>query len=143
MIEINNLTANPIGENFLKKIAEKVLKGENRKGIDLSIALVGEKRMKGLNRKYRKKNRPTDILAFGNKEVINLKLGVKEAAEIVICPAAVRKNSARFNSIFKKELARVLIHGILHLSGYDHERNARNAGKMNKKEAYYLNLFFK
>jgi len=101
MIEINNLTTSRVDEEFLKRVAKKVLKGENRKEIDLSIAFIGEARMRKLNKKYRGKNKVTDVLSFGQ--------GLNE---IVICLREVKKNAKTFGSTFKKELARVLIHGI-------------------------------
>lgn len=120
MIEINNLTASKVDEKFLKRVAKKVLKGENKERIDLSIALVGQTRIRKLNKKYRGKNQTTDVLSFGN--------GLNE---IVICLREVKKNAKRYDLTFKKELSRVLIHGILHLLGYEHSK------KMQKKEEYY------
>ncbi len=135
MIEINNLTTVQIDEEFLKKVAEKVLESENKKEADLSIALVGQGRMRKLNKKYRGKNRVTDVLAFPNK---NLGLG-----EIVICLREIKKNAKRFGETFEKELIRVLIHGIFHLLGYDHEKSEKAGQKMAEKENYYLSLIFK
>ena len=127
MIEINNLTANLIDEEFLKGVAKKVLEGENEAENNLSIALVGQGRIRELNKKYRKKNKVTDVLTFG--EGLN---------EIVICLREVKKNAKGFKSTFKKELARVLIHGILHLLGYNHEKDTKEAEKMEEKQNYYL-----
>ena len=132
MIEINNLTTVSVDEEFLKKIAEKVLKGEKQENKDLSIALVGQGRIRELNKKYRGKNRVTDVLAFPNK---NLGLG-----EIVVCLREVKKNAKRYNSTFEKELARVLIHGILHLLGYE-DKETESKIIMTQKEDYYLSLF--
>jgi probable rRNA maturation factor len=147
MVEINNLTRLKIDEKFLKKVAGRVLAEEKKKTAGLSLAFVGPERIKKLNKKYLGKNRPTDVLAFGGEEMLSLKWKAqkpfKEGGEIVICLDKVKKNSARFKFAFKKELAMVLIHGILHLLGYDHERGAACAKKMNKKQEYYLNLFFK
>jgi len=130
MIEINNLTTVQVDEEFLKRVAKKVLEGENKEKADLSIALVGQGRMRTLNKKYLGKNRVTDVLAFPAKE---LGLG-----ETVICLREVKKNAKRFGERFEKELARVFIHGILHLLGYDHERNKAAARKMEEKQEYYL-----
>jgi len=154
MIEINNLTRSRVDKKLLEKIAKEVLKGEKqtscfapcnykaikRKGIGLSIALIGERRMKKLNRKYRRKNKVTDVLAFGqNQQKFPIfpksELGL---GEVVICLRKVKRNARRFGLAFKKELARVLIHGTLHLLGYDHERNEAEAEKMRKKQEYYL-----
>ncbi len=130
MVEINNLTTNPIDEEFLKRVAKKVLEGETEKKDNLSIVLVGQGRMRELNKKYRKKNKVTDVLTFGD--------GLNE---IVICLREVKKNAKGFKSSFEKELARVLIHGILHLSGYNHERSEMRAKKMEDKQNYYLSRF--
>jgi probable rRNA maturation factor len=127
-LEINNLTTARIDEGFLKRIVKNVLKKEKKKVNDLSIALVGPKRIKELNKKYRRKNRVTDVLAFSQ--------GLEE---VVICLSEVKKNAKRFGLTFKKELARVLIHGILHLLGYNHKKN-RETKKMEEKEKFYLSI---
>ncbi len=126
MIEINNLTAVAVDEDFLKEVAKNVLKGEKKKETGVSIVLVGQEKIKKLNKKYRGKNKTTDVLSFGN--------GLNE---IVICLREVKKNAKRYKSTFKKELGRVLIHGILHLFGYDHEKSESESKKMQEKEEYY------
>jgi probable rRNA maturation factor len=121
MIEINNLSEKyrKIDTVFLKKVAAKVLKGEkNKKKIELSIAIV--------NKEYRKKNKPTAVLSFGEID--------GDITEIVICPEEVEKNGKDF----KKELTLVLIHGILHLFSYDHEKTKKEAEKMFQKQEEYL-----
>ncbi len=142
MIEINNLTANKINKNLLKKAANDVLRGEKIRKINLSVALVSPKRMKELNKKYRKKNLTTDVLAFPDKEIdLPARIATQSVAgggEIIICPRQVKKNAKIFGENFKKELARVLIHGILHLLGYDHEKSRGETKIMEKKQNYYL-----
>jgi len=129
MIEVNNLTHIKINEKLLKKIAGKVLKNE-RKDLDLSIALVSHKEIENLNRKYRKKNRTTDVLSF-----LYNSLG-----EVVICPQVIIKNAEKLREKFERELIQVLIHGILHLLGYDHEISQKKTREMEKKQNYYLKL---
>jgi len=130
MIEINNLTNSRVDKNFLKRVAKKVLKEENRERAELSIALIGPAKIRELNKKYRKKNKITDVLAFPDSEM--------GFGEIIICPEQVKKNAKRFGENFEKELARVLVHGILHLLGYDHEKDERGARIMKVKEEFYL-----
>ena len=140
MIEVNNLTPlSGVNKKFLKGVAKIVLKGENKKEARLSIALVGEGRIKELNKKYRGKNRATDVLAFGqNQKFLVFPKSELELEEVIICLRVVKKNAKKYNIAFKKELARVLIHGILHLLGYEHEKDEREAKKMEKKQKYYL-----
>jgi len=127
MIEINNLTGFKIDKKIFKKIVGDIFKNEKIKlRSAISIAIVSSEEIKSLNKKYRKKNRPTDVLAF------------EEVNEIVICPVAVRENAKRFRSTFKKELMQVLIHGILHLLGYDHEKGKKGSEEMREKEKYYF-----
>jgi len=103
MIEINNLTTSSIDEEFLKKTAQEVLKNESAPSDFLSVVLVGSARIKKLNKKYRKKNRVTDVLAFGEKpKFIFPKIEEKELGEIVICLLEVKKNAKRFNLPLKK-----------------------------------------
>ena len=130
MIEVHNLTTNPIDEEFLKKVAKKVLEEENKSETELSVALVGPGRMRKLNKKYLGKNRTTDVLSFPDNGF----------GEIVICPKEVKKNAKRFKSTFEKELALCLIHGLLHLLGYNHEISKEKAKKMEQKQQYYLEI---
>ena len=146
MIEVNNLTTVVIDEDFLKKTAKIVTDGEKKKAIELSIALVGQGRIRELNKRYRGKNRVTDVLSFS----------YDGSGDIVICLGEVKKNAKRFGTTFKKELAICLIHGILHLLGYDHERAEVEAKEveetkvssspfaaarvMEEKQNYYLKI---
>jgi probable rRNA maturation factor len=128
MVEVNNLTTTSVDKKFLEEVGQKVLEKEGKEGKDLSIALVGQKKIRELNKNYRKKDKATDVLSFEYDSL----------GEIIICPEVVRKNAKEFNSTFKKELTRVLIHGILHLLGYDHNKNITEAKKIIQKEKYYL-----
>ena len=124
MIEINNLTRERINQGLIKKIASDVLKKE-KKDIPLSIAFVGEKEIRKLNRKYRSKDKETDVLSF------------EDLNEIVLCPKVLKKRAEREKSTFSKELSLSLIHGILHLLGYNDEMK-EDGEKMEQKQIYYL-----
>ena len=128
IIEINNLTAGHIDEKKIKRIAEKVLKGEKGRRKTVSIVFTGKIRIKELNRRYRKKDKATDVLSFL----------YDQGGEIVICPEKVKENAKKYGLSFKEELVRCLVHGMLHLSGYDHEKSERETKKMEKREFYYL-----
>lgn len=127
MIEIRNLTRKFKNNNLVKKTVEKVLKGEKKDNIDVSIVIVGEKKIREFNKRYRNKDKVTDVLSFTvSKNFITVQ---KELGEIVICPEWINKN--------KEGLKRVIIHGVLHLLGYDH-KNDEDEIIMKKREDYYL-----
>lgn len=146
MIEINNLTNFRVNKKKLKSITQTILRGEKfKRKINLSIAFVGPGRIRQINKKYRKRNRITDVLAFpsfaeGYRGQARFLQRDSELGEIIICPSEVKKNAKRFSLTFKQELKRVLIHGLLHLLGYDHEKSESEARGIEEKENYYLSL---
>jgi probable rRNA maturation factor len=133
MIEINNLTRFAVDKGFFLRVAKIVLKGENKERENVSVAFISPQEIQVLNQKYRKKDKPTDVLSF--EKVSDFK---DEFSEVVICPQVVREKSQESTLPLKKELAKVLIHGILHALGYDHERSERDEKLMEEKEALYF-----
>jgi rRNA maturation RNase YbeY len=106
---------------------------------ELSVALVGDEEMQALNARYRKKDRPTDVLSFG-VEGVQIPLdppfsnGEALLGDVVISvDTAARQAEARGVSI-SDELRLLLAHGVLHLLGYDHERSPADARRMFAKQ---------
>lgn len=151
MLEINNLTTNQIDQDFLKTIARTVLEGEDQPAepaeCNISLAIVGENRIRKINKMYRGKNRVTDVLSFPEQEVKigKFKVGPTQSysglGEIIICLKRVKKNARRAETSLDQELALVLIHGILHLLGYNHNKDEQ-AQQMREKEQFYLKKLF-
>lgn len=126
MIEINNLTAEKIEENWVKSIIRETLKLEGiKEEKEVSVAIIGAEEIKRINSEYREIESATDVLSFEGE---NDFLG-----EIIVCPEEVRSNG----SVFEDELKRVFIHGTLHILGYDHEKDQ---GEMIKKQEEYFPL---
>ncbi len=133
MIEINNLTNFAVDNAFFLGVAKKVLTGENKRTQNVSVAFVTPEEIQKLNKTYRKKDKPTDVLSF--EKVSEFK---DEAVEIIICPFVVRQNAKESKLPLKKELAKMLIHGLLHTLGYDHERSEKEARVMEELEKKYF-----
>lgn len=122
-LEINNLTNFSVDKKLFSTVAKKVLLGENRETETISLAFVGKEEIQKLNKTFRKKDKPTDVLSFELKE--------KDLfGEIVICPDVVKEKG--------EDIVEVFIHGILHLCGYDHEKSPEDEEIMNKKQDSYL-----
>jgi probable rRNA maturation factor len=113
----------------------------------VTIALVTDAEIKRWNRAFRGKNRPTDVLSFpsddspeqrrrGSRRRIRApkprRSGDSYLGDIAIAPAIARSNARRFGRPFGLEMRILVLHGILHLMGYDHEADQ---GQMDRREA--------
>jgi len=116
---------------LLRRLARASLRHLGEDGSELSLALVGDEEMQRLNRDYRGKDRTTDVLAFAQREgEPNAVAAHGLLGDVVISvPTAMRQAFERSHSV-ERELAELLVHGILHLLGYDHERSPAEARKM-------------
>ena len=106
---INNFSGMRVDGRSVKKIAKKL----GRKKWIVSVSFVTKKMIRAFNRRYRRKDKPTDVLSFGMKEGRLL-------GDVIICPQVARSNAKKFGTSFKAEIARLAAHGILHLLGLDH-----------------------
>ena len=120
---------------YLKKKLNKLSKIPffKKKKQEFSILLTNNRKMKNLNFKYRKKNKPTDVLSFQSNE--NFYIG-----DIAISYEIINKRSKLSN--FFLEFDKMWIHGYFHLIGYDHKK-LKDFKKMSKKENLVLNYFHK
>ena len=91
--------------------------------------------MKGLNYRYRGVDSPTDVLSFPQFEGRAASFHPSPLlGDIVINLHAAERQASRFGNTLYEEVRRLLVHGFLHLMGYDHEKNAYQDRKMRKKE---------
>lgn len=120
----------------VKKIAGHILQAVGEAETLLSVEIVGDARMRRLNRTFRHRDKTTDVLAFATREgpgPPSLLLG-----DIVISlPQAIRQAREHAQDI-DHELLVLLIHGVLHLCGYDHERGQGEARRMARRERAVL-----
>jgi len=130
-MEITNRTRYEIKPDFVEKVVRYVLEEENNLG-EVSIAFVGKEEITSLNKKYRKKEEPTDVLTFRYNDEDML-------GEMIICPEIVERNAKDFGFEFIEELLLTLVHSSLHLCGYDHEYSQENAKEMFEKQEEYFN----
>jgi probable rRNA maturation factor len=116
----------------IKKIALTILELAAEKNAELSVALIGNVEMRKLNAKYRKKDYPTDVLSFPVEGIMPEE--TRLLGDVIISvDKAIEQARARGHSS-EQELITLLIHGVVHLLGYDHERSARDARAMGRLE---------
>ena len=124
---------------FLKKICKafpKKYKCLNKK-VTFTLLLSNNKNIKKLNKVFRKKNKSTDILSFPLDKKIKIKKNTY-LGDIIISYNYLDKPRSQDLKSFKEKVAKILIHGFLHLLGFDHKKN-KDYFKMLKEE----NLLFK
>ena len=125
----------------LERSAQAILSEVGETSADLGVLLVGDQRMRSLNRRYRGKDRTTDVLAFAMREAVTpyaIRFAADMLGDVVISlPTAHRQAKVSGRSL-DEELTWLLIHGILHLCGYDHERSEKEARRMHRRERMIL-----
>jgi len=137
-------------ENWIRSVAEQTLLAQGvSPDVEIGLVFTSQEKVRELNRSYRGKDRPTDVLAFYMvPPAVETELsafvtppdGVHHLGEVIISyPQTVLQAQARRHSV-KKEMAILIIHGVLHLLGYDHEE-PEPGREMSEREAAILNNF--
>jgi len=105
---------------------------------ELSVAFVGERRMRRLNKEYLGHDYVTDVLTFNYGDTIpnSCELSIM-SPEIVICPAVAARNARRYGNTCEREIVLCVVHGILHLCGYD-DHSPKDVQRMRRKETEIL-----
>jgi probable rRNA maturation factor len=118
----NEVRRSGVDGRALVATARRLLKALDEADAALSLSLVDDEAMRALNLKYRGRNAPTDVLSFpiadAPAEVERL-LG-----DVVISVETALRQAADYDAPLQREIYRLLIHGMLHLKGHDHERSA-------------------
>ena len=120
---------------ILKNLPKKYIL-KNKKTI-ITVLLSGNSKIKKLNKVFRKKNKPTDILSFPIKKSIDNKLFY--LGDIIISFEFMNRPKTIKLLEFKKKVIKIFIHGFLHLNGFDHKKN-KDFYKMQKEENKIYNL---
>lgn len=130
------LTRATVRQAALTRLAERVLLAVGEAQSELSLELVGDGRMRRLNREYRNKDRTTDVLAFAMRESSSPVVAL--LGDVVISLPTARRQAKEGGRSLSEELAWLLVHGVLHLCGYDHERSPAEARRMKLREQRVL-----
>ncbi len=105
---------------------------------ELSISFVDDARIQELNRRYLGRNKPTNVLAFSMREGEFPSLHPQVLGDVIISVDTARRQSTRFGLSERETIALLMIHGILHLLGYEHEGTKKGAHQMALKQKELL-----
>lgn len=120
VVIINKLKKNPVPLKRLKNLLEQLCRHYRVSGAEVVLTLVGSRAIRSLNRKYRHKDRPTDVLSFSLME--KGPDGKFYLGDIIICPEVARKQARKQGHSLLREIEILTIHGFLHLLGFEHFR---------------------
>ena len=140
-------------ENLLKQAVVSTLCAESLDApFEVSILFCSNDEIHRLNKEYRGKDRPTDVLSFpiyDCREDLDDDVSLNQLADffalgdVVIAPDVVSEAAVEIGDPFEKHLARMCIHSVLHLIGYDHETSAEDERVMLEKQEEILENFWK
>ncbi len=127
----------------LRKVADLALESLGFEDAELSVLLVSDRRIRQLNRQYLGRNRPTDVLAFSQWEGGGERVQPAWLGDVVISAETAEEQAAGAGVELNQELDLLLIHGVLHLIGYEHTGSDEEAVVMNRKQRQVLRLVWK
>jgi len=118
--------------------------GKQGDGREIAVRIVAARESRALNKMWRGKDKPTNVLSFpapeqsrrGKPKDMALPLG-----DLVICPQVVRQEAVRDGKPVEAHWAHMVVHGSLHLAGYDHEAGRRERLRMERREISVLKRF--
>jgi probable rRNA maturation factor len=117
-----------ITKQYIKTITEKILKILDLDNVEISITLTDNETIREINKEWRNKDKPTDVLSFPQGETIGYRYTV--LGDVIISLPYAKEQAEKIGHSYKEEIVRLLTHGILHLLGYDHETSEEDAKVM-------------
>lgn len=111
-----------ISQKAINQMVSSVLLGIKHSDASMSVHLIGDTRMRTLNRRFRGKDKTTDVLSFSTNEGAEPFLG-EDWGDVFVSIPQIRRQAKQFSVPFREEFYRMLVHGTLHLFGYDHEQD--------------------
>lgn len=138
-IDIQTATKDPlpITESELIDLASLALR-DYKQDAELTIRLVDPEEMQYLNHTYRKQDKPTNVLAFPSALPPNIELECPLLGDVIVCPKVLLEESQQHQKSLNEHWSLIVIHGVLHLLGYDHI-NDEDALLMQQIEIKLLN----
>jgi probable rRNA maturation factor len=124
---------------LIRRCCNAILKFEQIKGsVEVSVILADNAYLQSLNKQYRNKDVPTDVLSFSTTKNgvydIDPETGAKLLGDIIISVDKVVEQSNHYGHAIQREMAYLVAHGLFHLLGYDHEKSTLDKANIREKE---------
>jgi probable rRNA maturation factor len=131
---LNRQNRVPVDRRKIGAAARRILKTLGYGGYELTVVLVDDREITRLNRQYFRRNRPTNVISFPMLEETPLSFRARVLGDVVISSETAEREAAEVGKKTEDEILFLLIHGILHLVGYDHEKAGADRVEMETKE---------
>ncbi len=122
----------------LTRLVEKVLAKEGYDEVEVCISIVDAETMVNLNRRYTGREEPTDVLAFSLREGSGGQYSHGHLGDVVVCDSQAARQARELAVDPREELRRLVVHGVLHLLGYQHRDEGRRRSMLSVQEAYVM-----
>lgn len=134
---MSSTVRSPLAAGGVARLAAAVLRAERVRRAALSVTFVGPRRIRAINRAHRGRDRETDVIAFALEAPAGAVVG-----DVYCAPAVAARAARRLGVAAKQEIRRLVVHGVLHVLGYDHPDGAgRTASAMWRRQERYLAQF--
>lgn len=124
-----------ISRKEIEKLVNKILRSEGT-SFSLDIIFVDDGFMKKINRKFTRRRKTTDVLSFGMKEGKDVGVDYPSLGDIYISLDQAKRQAKEYRVSLKEETSRLVVHGLLHLLGYDHKSKSQTKIMKEKEETY-------
>jgi len=126
-----------IKPSSLKALVQRILKDESRPDCDLTVIFTDSAHLRRLNRRYRGRDRVTDVISFAMLEGTKSCWNRPNLGDVYISLPRARRQAKEYHVTAEEEIRRLAVHGVLHLLGYDHISPGQEH-KMRLREEFYL-----
>jgi probable rRNA maturation factor len=128
----------PVDRRKIAAAARRILKTLGYEGYELTVVLVDDREITRLNRQYFRRNRPTNVISFPLMDDSPVSLRSRILGDVVISAETAQRDTGEAGEKTQDEILFLMIHGILHLAGYDHEGSVAERRKMEAKEKEFF-----
>lgn len=126
-----------ITKKLVKELTSSILEKLDLTGVEVSITLTDDQTIRDINMQWRGKDKPTDVLSFPQEDSIGYRYRI--LGDVVISLPYAKRQAEEIGLTYREEVLRLLVHGILHLIGYDHERSEEDERLMFSLQEVLIN----
>lgn len=138
LVSIDDPFASELPEDWIEGVVRSALEAEGVPAAELGVLITDDETIRSLNRQYAGEDEPTDVLSFSLREGEEFPQspdGVLRLGEVIVSLPTARRQAAEHGRTLRREVAHLLIHGTLHLLGYDHAQPEEERRMRSREEA--------